>query len=83
MHWLSDISPGLQKAKSNNKFYAAMQDKEAIEAERKDISRNVEKQAKVIERLTDTERNLAQVVSICSFLSLLVGCLRGAFSGQI
>lgn len=40
-----------------------MRDKEAIEAERKNLARNLEKQGKLIERLVDTERNLsAQVV---------------------
>jgi BRE1 E3 ubiquitin ligase len=84
MHWLYDISPGVQKAKSDNKFYAAMRDKEAIEAERKNISRNMEKQAKVIERLADTEKNLlAQVVSMCFLLSRLVGYLRSVLSGRM
>jgi len=41
-----------------------MRDKEAIDAERKNITRNLEKQAKVIEKLADSEKNLlAQVVS--------------------
>lgn len=53
-----------QRAKSENKFYSAMRDKEAIENERKNISRNLEKQAKVVERLVETEKNLtARVVS--------------------
>lgn len=40
-----------------------MRDKEAIETERKNIVRNLEKQAKAVERLVETERNLgAQVV---------------------
>ncbi|KAG5648585.1 hypothetical protein DXG03_003196 [Asterophora parasitica] len=47
------------KAKSENKFYAAMRDKDAIEAERLKLSRDVEKQNKVVERLVDTEKNLA------------------------
>jgi E3 ubiquitin-protein ligase BRE1 len=57
-----------QKAKSDNKFYAAMRDKEAIENERKNLARNLEKQGKVVERLVESERNLsAQVVSLlCS-----------------
>jgi hypothetical protein len=41
-----------------------MRDKEAIDVERKNLSRNVEKQAKVLERLYDSERNLQnQIVS--------------------
>jgi hypothetical protein len=52
-----------QKAKTENKYYAAMRAKEAVDVERKAQSRHVEKQAKAIERLVDSERNLiAQVV---------------------
>jgi len=41
-----------------------MRDKEAVESERKNISRNLEKQAKAVERLVDSEKSLtAQVVS--------------------
>lgn len=47
-----------QRAKSDNKFFAAMRDKETVEAERKNLVRNVEKQAKLIDKLMDTERNL-------------------------
>ncbi|KAF9469928.1 BRE1 E3 ubiquitin ligase-domain-containing protein [Collybia nuda] len=54
---------GLDRAKSENKFYAAMRDKEAIEAERKNLARNLEKQGKLIERLVDTERNLSAQVN--------------------
>ncbi|KAJ7747309.1 BRE1 E3 ubiquitin ligase-domain-containing protein [Mycena metata] len=50
---------GLDKAKSENKFFAAMRDKEAIENERKTLSRNLEKQGKVVERLVESERNLS------------------------
>lgn len=35
-----------------------MRDKEAVEAERKNLARNAEKQAKLIDKLMDTERNL-------------------------
>jgi E3 ubiquitin-protein ligase BRE1 len=53
----------MQKAKSDNKFFAVMRDKEAIDVERKNLSRNVEKQAKVLERLYESERNLqSQIV---------------------
>lgn len=48
----------IEKAKSENKFYSAMRDKEAIENERKNLIRNLEKQAKVVERLTASERGL-------------------------
>ncbi|KAJ6499055.1 BRE1 E3 ubiquitin ligase-domain-containing protein [Mycena sanguinolenta] len=53
---------GLDKAKSDNKFFAAMRDKEAIENERKILSRNQEKQFAMIERLQEMERNLSQQV---------------------
>ncbi|KAF8635226.1 hypothetical protein AX17_004001 [Amanita inopinata Kibby_2008] len=54
---------GLDKAKSDNKFFAAMRDKEAVEVERKNLSRNMEKQAKTVERLVNIERNLLNQVS--------------------
>jgi len=42
-----------------------MRDKEAIENERKNLTRNLEKQGKVVERLVESERNLsAQVISL-------------------
>ncbi|RDB24923.1 E3 ubiquitin-protein ligase BRE1 [Hypsizygus marmoreus] len=54
---------GLDKAKSDNKFFAAMRDKEAIESERKNLVRNMEKQVKVVEKLVDTEKNLSSQLS--------------------
>lgn len=40
-----------------------MRDKEALENERKNLTRNLEKQTKVIERLQESEKNLSlQVV---------------------
>jgi E3 ubiquitin-protein ligase BRE1 len=52
-----------QRAKLENKFFAAMRDKEAVENERKNLARNAEKQTKVIEKLTAVERSLqAQLV---------------------
>jgi hypothetical protein len=39
-----------------------MRDKEAIETERKNLSRNLEKQAKVIEKLQESEKSLMQQV---------------------
>ncbi|KAF7361671.1 putative allantoicase [Mycena venus] len=53
---------GLDKAKSENKFFAAMRDKEAVENERKNLSRNQEKQGKIVERLVEAEKNLSQQV---------------------
>lgn len=53
-----------QKAKSDNKFFAAMRDKEAIETERKNLSRTIEKQGKAVDRFTDVEKSMrAQAVS--------------------
>lgn len=57
----------MQKAKSDNKFFAVMRDKEAIDVERKNLSRNVEKQTKVLERLYESERNLQSQI-VRSFL---------------
>ncbi|OSX66316.1 hypothetical protein POSPLADRAFT_1043769 [Postia placenta MAD-698-R-SB12] len=48
----------LQKVKSDNKFYSAMRDKESVETERKNLSRTMEKQAKVIERSVEIEKAL-------------------------
>ncbi|KIL65947.1 hypothetical protein M378DRAFT_449286 [Amanita muscaria Koide BX008] len=54
---------GLEKAKSENKFFAAMRDKEAVDVERKNLSRNLEKQAKLLERLHESERSLRDQVT--------------------
>ncbi|KZP34223.1 BRE1-domain-containing protein [Athelia psychrophila] len=54
---------GHDRAKSENKFYAAMRDKESIETERKNLSRNLEKQAKAVEKLVESERHLLQQIS--------------------
>lgn len=40
-----------------------MRDKEAVEAERKNISRNFDKQAKLLERLLESEKSLTQQVA--------------------
>lgn len=48
----------LEKVKSDNKFYSAMRDKESVETERKNLSRTMEKQAKVIERSVEIEKAL-------------------------
>ncbi|KAJ7446245.1 BRE1 E3 ubiquitin ligase-domain-containing protein [Mycena galericulata] len=59
------VKSGLDKAKCDNKFFAAMRDKEAVENERKNLARNLEKQGKAVERLVETERTLsAQVMSL-------------------
>ncbi|KAF9568023.1 BRE1-domain-containing protein [Agrocybe pediades] len=48
----------IDKAKSDNKYFAAMRDKEAIENERKNLARTLEKQGKAVDRLTDIEKHL-------------------------
>ncbi|OAX40088.1 BRE1-domain-containing protein [Rhizopogon vinicolor AM-OR11-026] len=51
-----------EKAKADNKYFAAMRDRESVDIERKNVIRNLEKQAKVIERLADSEKNLQQQI---------------------
>ncbi|CAA7261702.1 unnamed protein product [Cyclocybe aegerita] len=53
-----------EKAKSENKYYAAMREKEAIDSERKNLQRTVEKQSKVVDRLTDVEKQLRNQVGV-------------------
>lgn len=50
-----------------------MRDKEALENERKNLARNLEKQAKVVERLTDSEKNLSN--RIVSAFQWIFTCL--------
>ncbi|KAG6833534.1 hypothetical protein H0H87_005185 [Tephrocybe sp. NHM501043] len=52
------------KAKSENKYYAAMRDKDAVSAETSKLQRHVEKQNKVIERLVDAEKSLSSQLNI-------------------
>lgn len=61
----------VQKAKADNKFFAAMRDKEASEYERKNAVRNVEKQAKLIENLTKSEKSL-QALNVSMRLHQLI-----------
>src|SRR5882757_159853 len=42
-----------------------MRDRESVDIERKNVIRNLEKQAKVIERLADSEKNLQQQIVRC------------------
>ena len=56
-----------------------MRDKEAIDIERKNVIRNLEKQAKVIDRLVECEKNLNTQVVSCVILvsqSMLTRSLR-------
>ena len=53
-----------EKAKADNKYFAAMRTKEAIEVERKVAQRQIEKQAKALLEWQEKDRNtLKQVVS--------------------
>ncbi|KAF9051164.1 BRE1-domain-containing protein [Hymenopellis radicata] len=53
----------VERAKSENKYYQAMREKEAVESERKNLQRVLEKQDKVVERLREAEKNLRQQIS--------------------
>lgn len=64
----TDLIIFYQRAKSENKFYAAMRDKEAIEIERKNVSRNLEKQAKLVERLQEYGKGLSLQIVRESYL---------------
>ncbi|KAK4685526.1 E3 ubiquitin-protein ligase BRE1, partial [Tremellales sp. Uapishka_1] len=53
-----------EKAKADNKYFAAMRTKEAMDAECKTAQRSVEKQLKLLERAQEVERSLsAQIAS--------------------
>jgi len=53
-----------------------MRDKEAIETERKNLARNIEKQVKLVERLVDAEKNLTGQLVSCLFLVRFVFALK-------
>jgi hypothetical protein len=60
-----------------------MRDRESVDLERKNAIRNLEKQAKVIERLTDSEKNLQQqIVRLFCALPLLSPYRRRYISGS-
>ena len=48
-----------QKAKADNKYFGAMRQKEAAEAERKACNRTVEKLQKAVDRFTEAEKGSA------------------------
>ncbi|CDZ98285.1 E3 ubiquitin ligase involved in syntaxin degradation [Phaffia rhodozyma] len=52
-----------EKAKADNKYFAAMRAKEAVESEKKMTLRNLEKQAKVLEKLTESENGLSAMLA--------------------
>ena len=47
-----------QKAKAENKYFAAMREKEMGESERKAMARQLEKQGKAVERAAEVEKQL-------------------------
>ncbi|KAF7321793.1 E3 ubiquitin protein ligase [Mycena kentingensis (nom. inval.)] len=53
----------LEKAKSDNKFFAIMREKEGIEIERKSIKRNMEKQLQVVEKFQGANKTLNDQVA--------------------
>ncbi|KAG6831681.1 hypothetical protein H0H92_008324 [Tricholoma furcatifolium] len=72
-----------EKAKTENKFYAAMRDKDATSAEYQKLQRGCEKQTKAIERLVDSERNLSgQLSSLEKELALFKAC-RSALEDKV
>ena len=46
----------MQKAKADNKFFAAMREKEAVENEQKHLARTNEKLLKHVSNLTDVDK---------------------------
>jgi E3 ubiquitin-protein ligase BRE1 len=46
----------MQKAKADNKFFAAMREKEAVENEHKHLARTNEKLLKHVSNLTDVDK---------------------------
>jgi E3 ubiquitin-protein ligase BRE1 len=53
-----------QKAKANNKYFAAMQTKEVLEQETRSMQRTVDKQSVLLQKAQEVERGLnAQIVS--------------------
>ena len=58
--------PGMQKAKADNKFFAAMREKEAVENEQKHLARTNEKLLKHVSNLTDVDKaNANRLVREC------------------
>lgn len=54
-----------QKAKAENKFFLCMRDKDASDGERKRLAQNLDRAAKAIEKLGETEKNLSsRIVSL-------------------
>ncbi|KAL1939862.1 hypothetical protein VTO73DRAFT_9562 [Trametes versicolor] len=49
---------GVDRAKAENKFYAAMRDKEGVDLERKNLARNLDKAGKAVDKLSQSEKAL-------------------------
>ena len=52
-----------EKSKADNKYFAAMRAKDALDAEKRALARSTERHNKVLERYADIERALGQQVS--------------------
>lgn len=62
----------IQRAKAENKFYAAMRDKEGVDLERKNLARNLDKAGKAVDKLSQSEKALtARMVRIFSTIVVL------------
>ncbi|KAN0090761.1 hypothetical protein V8E55_004327 [Tylopilus felleus] len=57
-----------EKAKAENKYFAAMREKELGESERKAMARQLEKQGKAVERAAEVEKQLSSQVVRLFFL---------------
>ncbi|TFK86628.1 BRE1-domain-containing protein [Polyporus arcularius HHB13444] len=53
----------MERAKTDNKFFLCMRDKEAVDNERKRLVQNLDRAAKAIEKLGDAEKNLQSRVA--------------------
>lgn len=60
-------TPDHQKAKADNKYFAAMRAKEAVDMEAKAAQRSVEKQLRLLERAQEVETSLRSQI-VCGFI---------------
>ncbi len=61
-----------KKARTDNLYFKIKKEVEAKEVECKQATRNVEKQMKVIETLTKSEKNLTQLTASSFFTNILL-----------
>ncbi|KIK80873.1 hypothetical protein PAXRUDRAFT_833269 [Paxillus rubicundulus Ve08.2h10] len=59
------------KAKAENKYFAAMREKEMAESERKAMARQLEKQGKAVERASEVEKHLSAQVGDLEKLNIV------------